>query len=309
MKTPLRVLAGFVAVCLLVGLSARADDIRIDKDDRMVTVTADGKTVMKYRYGDGPFRPYVIELYTPGGVQILRDSPPDHVHHRALMFAIGVDGVDFWGETAKCGKQTHQALEPVVSSKLNGWSSTRLCQKLDWRDAEGKSMLRETRTLCVIRQADLGATLLSWHTTLSAPEDQASAKLDGRHYFGLGMRFVVSMDQEGTMLNAAGKEGEAVRGSEQLVPAKWVAYSAAADGKPVTAALFDHPSNPRHPAHMFTMTKPFAYLSATLNLKKESLEIKAGQPLHLSYGVAVWDGSQSAEQIEKLYQRWLALEK
>ena len=65
MKTPLRVLACVVAGCLLMGLSASADDIRIDKDDRMVTVTANGKTVMKYRYGDGPSRPYVIELCTP----------------------------------------------------------------------------------------------------------------------------------------------------------------------------------------------------------------------------------------------------
>lgn len=309
MKTPHRILACFVVGCLLMSLPARADDLRIDKDDRMVTVAADGKTVMKYRYGDGPFRPYVIELCTPGGVQILRDSPPDHVHHRALMFAIGVDGVDFWGETAKCGKQTHVALLQVDSTSTGDRSTARLCQKLDWRNADGKSMLRETRTLRVIRQADLGATLLAWHTTLSTPEGQASAKLDGRHYFGLGMRFVVSMDKDGTLLNASGKAGEAVRGSEQVTPAKWVAYSAAVDGKPVTAAIFDHPSNPRHPAHMFTMTKPFAYLSATLNLKKAPLEVKAGQPLHLRYGVAVWDAGQSAEKIEKLYQRWLETDK
>ena len=55
---------------------------------------------------------------------------------------------------------------------------------------------------------------------------------------------------------------------------------------------------------MFTMTPPFAYLSATLNLWKEPLELKAGGKLKLSYAVAVWDGETAAEQVEKLYAWW-----
>ena len=62
------------------------------------------------------------------------------------------------------------------------------------------------------------------------------------------------------------------------------------DGKPVTVAIFDHPKNLRHPAKMFTMSTPFAYLSATCNVWKEPITIKAGKPLDLRYGVAVWDG-------------------
>jgi hypothetical protein len=54
---------------------------------------------------------------------------------------------------------------------------------------------------------------------------------------------------------------------------------------------------------MFTMTAPFAYQSATLNLWKEPFTLK--EPLDLRYGVAVWDGVQSSEEIERLYRRWL----
>ncbi len=96
-------------------------------------------------------------------------------------------------------------------------------------------------------------------------------KLDGHHYYGLGMRFLTSMDSGGRFFNSSKQPGEVVRGSERLVAAKWCAYTAKADGKPVTVAIFDHPSNPRHPNKMFTMTPPFAYLSATLNLWKEPL--------------------------------------
>ena len=72
----------------------------------------------------------------------------------------------------------------------------------------------------------------------------------------------------------------------------------------VTVALFDHPSNVRHPARMFTMTAPFAYLAATLNLWKETLKLEPGTTLKLVYGVAVWDGNVEPAQVEALYRRW-----
>lgn len=127
--------------------------------------------------------------------------------------------------------------------------------------------------------------------------------LSGSAYYGLGARFLVSMDSGGEFVNAEGKTG--VEGTNDA-RSRWCAYRAKADGKPVTIVMFDHPDNPRHPATWFVMNKPFAYLSATLNLHKESLKLTADHPaLELRYGVAVWDGAPDAEQIEKLYRRWL----
>jgi hypothetical protein len=76
---------------------------------------------------------------------------------------------------------------------------------------------------------------------------------------------------------------------------------------PVTVAVFDCPDNIHHPAKMFTMTKPFAYLSATVNAWKQPITLDAGEPLQLSYGVALWDGAVDKASVENLYQRWLAL--
>ncbi|GAH89700.1 unnamed protein product, partial [marine sediment metagenome] len=61
----------------------------------------------------------------------------------------------------------------------------------------------------------------------------------------------------------------------------------------------------RHPTQWFTMTKPFAYLSATLNLHKEPLKVTSDKPLILRYAVAVWDGRVKTEQIPRLYQQWV----
>jgi hypothetical protein len=131
--------------------------------------------------------------------------------------------------------------------------------------------------------------------------------LAGSHYFGLGVRFAETMDRDGKFLTPDGKLGDVVRGAERLTPAAWCAYAAAADGRPVTVAVFDHPNNPRHPARMFTMSGPFAYLAATLNLWKEPLEVKAGAPLVLRYGVVAWDGQPDAAKIAAAYKRWAGI--
>jgi hypothetical protein len=55
------------------------------------------------------------------------------------------------------------------------------------------------------------------------------------------------------------------------------------------------------------MYDPFAYMSATLNLHREPLEVTQSQPLVLTYGVALWDGHVSKDEIEKAYQHWLSL--
>ena len=121
------------------------------------------------------------------------------------------------------------------------------------------------------------------------------------------MRFLASMDNDGRFFNADDKPGEVVRGDERLTSTRWCALTAKADGKPVTVAIFDPPANLRHPATMFTMSKPFAYLSATMNEWKEPVTVQADKPLNLCYGVALWDGEVDKATVEKLYQRWLKL--
>jgi hypothetical protein len=120
------------------------------------------------------------------------------------------------------------------------------------------------------------------------------------------MRFVESMDTGGEFLTPAEEEGVVVQGTEKATRATWSAFHGNADGKPVTVAMFDAPDNPRHPATWFTMTAPFAYLSATMNLT-EKMTISRDQPLKAKYGVAVWDGTVDKAEIERVYQAWRVL--
>ena len=301
-----------IVLAMIAGPTARSGEIastgptslQVATKPSSFTIRDGTRTVLEYRTTASPMKPYVRELSTPSGVQILRDSPADHKHHHGLMFALGVNGVDFWGEEAGTGTQKPRSSLNMTGSFLDA-SCTKLIQTLDWIDAHGKKLLVERREVGVVSpKMPTPVTLVVWNTELSTAEGIDAVKLDGHHYYGLGMRFLKSMDTGGRFFNSAKRPGEVVRGSERLVAAKWCAYTAKADGKPVTVAIFDHPSNPRYPNKMFTMSSPFAYLSATLNLWKEPLVLKAGAKLKLSYAIAAWDGETPAEQIESLYEKW-----
>ena len=283
-----------------------ASSLRIERNDKAVAIFAGERQVLEYRYIESPRKAYVARLFTPSGVQVLRDSPSDHQHHHALMFALAVDSVDFWAEGEGTGQQKNRSLSLMDARVEKGLESAGLTQRLEWTGGpDNQVLLLERRTVTAYDGPTLGATLLMWQSRLQTPLERKSSLLTGSHYFGLGLRFVESMDQGGHFINPEGSAGESVRGSERLTAAKWCAYTAAADGRRVTVAVFDHPSNPRHPARMFTMTPPFAYLAATLNLWKEPMRLTAGQDLKLTYGVALWDGEVEAPEIERLYRLWV----
>ncbi|MCS7303656.1 MAG: PmoA family protein [Thermoguttaceae bacterium] len=268
------------------------------------SVQMDGAMVLVYQAAPNPKKPYLAELFSPAGVNLLRDSPADHKHHHGLMFAVAVDGVNFWAEDAASGSQV--PIGPLKQERIvvDGRAWEVLRQNLRWQNPQGAVMLEEERTLAACRTDQPTATLLSWRSLLRAPEGRSSVQLGGSSYFGLGMRFTASMDIEGRFFNAQGQSGPEATNKAR---AAWCAYTAKADGKPVTVAVFDWPKNPRHPATWFTMDRPFAYLSATLNLDQEPLTIRAGQPVELRYGVAVWDGQVERAVVEKCYKAWWAL--
>lgn len=254
---------------------------------------AGDRVVLEYRHDPAAFKPYVAQLTTPAGVAVLRDSPHDHVHHHALMFALGAGGVNFWEERPECGRQVQQP--PAVEA--GG-----IAQRLDWTGKDGVVRLVEDRSIRLKASEDV--TLVTWTSRLQAPAGVDSVELTGSHYYGLGARFVTSMDVGATFLFPEKVEGVVVRGTEKLTPARWCAVTGLAGDKPVTFAVFDAPTNPRPPAQMFTMTAPFAYVSATLNLWKQPLVLKSGETLPLTYGVALWDGRRGADEIERACRDW-----
>jgi hypothetical protein len=320
-----------VACCLavLAGTALAADPPQVVVDTNSITLQMGGRPVARYRYSEVPFKPYLQELRTPSGINILRDSPFDHKHHHSLMFAVAVEGVNFWEEKDGSGREEHVAIDGTFVGQLGGTACAAFTERLTWTSG-ARSLLNETRTIRLLRDPAGKATLLSWTAALQPWEsglrpsstNLASVTLSGANYFGLGMRFLTSMDKTGRFINADG--GEGVPGTNDK-RSRWCAYTADAEGKPVTVAMFDHPANARHPATWFTMLEPFSYLCGTLGLHHEPLKLSmtAGRldqyrgdrreepvvepPPPLNYGVAVWDGQISPDEIERMYGQWATI--
>lgn len=301
-------LAGWV----LPGVAA-GQQLQIEHQDEHVVVRERQHVWLVYRAAPGPYKPYVKQWFTPGGVQVLEDAPADHAHHHGLMLALGVNGVDFWGEAPaeKPGRQVPRGRMAVDcrTTSHNGRITSRATieQRLDWQDAEGAPLLEELRTIVWQRGPEIDAVLMTWTSRLAPAAGRPQAELWGRHYFGLGMRLGPTGEQPAEFLNASGAPGQLVRGSERLCQVTWCACRGTIAGRKFTAAAFDHPDNPRAPATFFTMNQPFAYLSATLDLNSAPLRLAAGKTLTLRYGLALWDGHAGADEIARAAKLWQRL--
>lgn len=293
--------AGIASACLQAVQAQQTPQVVVDTNN--VWIRAGESPILQYRYNGVPFKPYVKELYTPNGVNFLLDAPSDHLHHHALMFAVAVDGVNFWEETPAAGHEEHGWFGGVWANAWDGGTRAGFQESIHWVGSKDRpGFLLESRTILAYRVPEVNATAVTWRSSFEFPKSTRQVTLSGSHYFGLGLRFVRSMDG-GEFFNADGKEGAIFRGEERLVQSNWCAYTAAVDGKPVTVAMFGSPTNPR-PTTWFTMAKPFAYISATLNLHAEPLVVPAEEGLVLQYAVVAWDGKVGPEQIGAAY-RWL----
>ena len=184
---------------LSVTSAATTDSINTVQDQTTVKVLAAGHPVFDYKFAGYDFKPYVIQLYSPSGAAILRDAVPDHKHHHGLMFAIEVENIIFWEEGPLRGRQVQRAI--AVHDGV-------ITQHLDWQAPSNTVLLCETRTIQPHAQKDV--TLLTWQSRLETPSGKDAVTLTkGHHYYGLGMRFVQTMDKVATFMNSSGQLGVA----------------------------------------------------------------------------------------------------
>lgn len=94
-------------------------------------------------------------------------------------------------------------------------------------------------------------------------------------------------------------------------PAKWVKYTAMVNGKRAGLAMFDHPSNLRHPTgwhargYSLCSANPFAIGSFAKDKTKDiSYTLAAGQTLNLRYLVVIYDGDLAPEAADKIFARF-----
>ncbi|HEX2973778.1 MAG TPA: DUF6807 family protein, partial [Tepidisphaeraceae bacterium] len=122
---------------------AIAGSLKVQSDDHAVTITNKQQLVLQYQFNPVPFKPCIQQFLSPAGVNILRDAPPDHAHHHALMFAIAADGVNFWEEVAPAGRQVHRSFVSHGGKASFFSSMVFVTEQLDWVGPENQTILQE----------------------------------------------------------------------------------------------------------------------------------------------------------------------
>lgn len=291
-----------------VVMSAAAElPIKVSLDERAgrAEVTFKKKRVLLYSFDQDQFKPYVRELYTLAGENILLDGPLDHLHHHGLMYAIRVNGINFWEETLESGRQKHISILQRIHAESDDSLSADLIQTIHWTAPRNdRPLLIECRVITVRVNEKADEVAVGWQASFTV--GQEALKIHGSAYNGLGMRLPPSWNRTAIHQNSENVPYTTEQTGD-VTSARWAAVSRVGE-RGSTVLLFGSPGNPGE-TRFFSMVNPFTYLSATQNLELRPLNYGSGEKFGLSYLLLAYSRRKSAEFINERYLEWLKINK
>jgi hypothetical protein len=281
-------------------------------DSGIVDIEAGGKPVIAFHYSKWD-KPFLYPIRTVSGKVISRGYPvekragetEDHPWHRGIWYGHGdVNGEDFWREREKTSRLVVKAM-PLVRRDGNRSVLT----------AEMSMITPAKKSIGTIRQEhsieDRGRRRLidSVITVIAVGGSLVFGDTDDGG-FGFRLADEFREDRGAKLRNSEGQEGASKMWGKQ---ARWVDYAAVIDGQPVGLALFDHPSNVRHPTrwharnYSLCAANPFGTKSYTKDSSAEgSYKLPAGGQLVLRYRVVIHEGPFEPPEIESQYKDFAA---
>jgi hypothetical protein len=308
--------AAGLALCLAFICSAGAADPSISIDSKVeqgeLVVNYQGNKLLVYAFATNQFKPYVRELYTLRGDNVLRDAPPDHLHHHGLMYATYVNGINFWEERGTPGFEKHIEL-PLHQAMINakGMPMASFTEIIHWLaptnktapDTLAAALLLEKRTITVTVDEKNQEVALRWDSEFQVGPNAGKVTISGPNYDGLGLRLPESFNHVAKFQNSADQPYTG-QYSQNVIAAWWTSVFGIMNGHGVTLALFGRPENARGNGFFFSMLDPFAYLSATQGVDKQPLEYSAGDKFNLSYLLTVYSESKRPEFVRQRGELW-----
>ena len=278
----------------------------------MLEISRGQQKLLVYAFARDQFKPYVKEFYTLKGDNVLRDAPADHLHHHGLMFAIRVNGVNFWEERNEPGhEKSVKLLSHSTSKDAQGRAQAAFSQLIHWvmdkdkalADTAPAALLVERRTITLTVDDAQQEVAMRWHADFEVGRGAQKVTLTGSSYNGLGLRLPQAFDHVARHQNSEGAPYSTEQRGD-VTPAKWSAVSHPVEGHDLMIALFGSPAN-KGETRFFTMLNDFAYLAGTQNLEKAPLAYSAGDKFSLDYLLTVYPEKKSVEFLHQRYQTWL----
>ena len=295
---------------------ANQPDVAFKRRENSVDVLIGRDLFTTFDYGSYA-KPIFYPILGPGQIGMTRNWPMkdgvdgeahDHPHHKSMWISHEIDGVSFWGESGGSVKTKAIAQDEKMLSN-DSFRATSL-----WTRKDGKAMLTDS-TLYQFggdqssRWIDCTITFKASHGDfrfddtkegLFAIRTHPDLRLTAKPKQGVHEVF-------GSAVNSNGDSGKGIWGKS----AKWLLYQGPIDGVPMSVAMYDDPTNLRHPTtwhardYGLVTANPFG-LHHFQGKEKGAGEVlvKNGESLTLRYRVEFIKGLESTKGIEKRYQEF-----
>jgi len=311
----------FAATLLIIGHAfgltqpnVSAGRVEIRQEQGKLRIEVNGKHFTDYIY-EGYSRPILFPILGPGGAKITRNYPlaegeneeRDHPHHKSFWWGHGdMNGVDFWAEPSNsknAGKVVQQEFSKVASG-TTGIIGTRN----KYLDKDGKEVCTDERTLKIYSSEP--GQMFDFEITIHAS--------NGDLTFGdtkegtMAMRLAETIRLKGKVGHGHIINSEGVRDDQTWGKhANWVDYYGPVEGKTVGVAIFDHPSNPRHPTtwHVRDYGLFAANPFGLHDFEKKpadagNLTVKAGDKITFKYRFLIHSGDEQQAKVKQAYEEY-----
>jgi len=257
-----------------------------------IRVMWQGREVAIHHSGAALDKSFIHPLWTPDHRCITYDAPADHIHHRGLCVGWpDVSGTDFWAEVnSPAGRRGRMIPREVTTDKLPDGSMA-IRETNDWVRDDGTVLVKENREWRFLPpRGNLQIVDIEIALTAAVPEVIfGSDPGKPREYHGLTLR--AGPFEQPRFFNSESAEGDQNCHGK---PARWCALSGLQSGRPVTAAILDHPSNDSHPTRFFVLGKGMQFISSSPNFGKPKI-LKSGETWRLRYRVIAAGAPPRAE--------------
>ena len=305
-----------VAKAKASGGSRAKGGVKIDDIDNKLRVEINGKLFTEYNYQNVP-RPFFYPLIGPTGVPVVRhwpmkdinpDEVHDHVHHKSLWFTHGeINGHDFWGEgAANSGKIVHDKFLKISSGPEMG----EIVSTNKYVAKSGEVICTDTRTHKFYNTED--GQIMDFEVAIHASNGKVT--MGDTKEGSMAIRLTPTMRLKGKVgkghiVNSEGETDGATWGKR----AAWCDYYGPVDGQVVGVAIFDHPSNPKHPTwwHVRDYGLFAANPFGVHNFEKKpagtgDITIPAGESLTFKYRFYFHKGDEKQGKVAEHYREYAA---
>jgi len=186
-----------------------------------------------------------------------------------------------------------------------------------WVSADGKPLCSDERTIRFYPHSDV--RMLDFEITFIASEGELT--LGDTKEGSMSIRLPTSMSvtakgkvAEGHIINSKGDRDVDAWGKR----AEWVDYYGPVNGKAVAVAMFDHPSNPRHPTYWHVRdyglfsANPYGIHDFTAKTEQKQpagtgdLKVEAGKKVTFRYRFLFHTGDEKEGKVAEHYKKYAA---